>query len=209
MLNRRLSRWIALLFLGALAAPASLQAQPLVDGLSVGAGLSSYHGDLDWNPDNGPAEFLASGNVGLFVAADRSFGPVIAESVLRYDRVAIDYPLVEMTLNTVSLDFTAGYGFDFVRPLFFRVFAGVSPMLVMPSYDRVDQEALDRSILTFRESGTHVALSFPVGIVIQDVLRLGVRFMPGDDFDGATGPSGSSDMLSFVSIGYRFDLLQP
>ena len=205
----RLTGWTTLFLLTAFATPAALQAQPLVDGVSIGAGLSSYHGDLDWNPNNGPAEFLAAGNVGLFVAADRSFGPVIAESALRYDRLAIDYPLVEMTLNTVSLDLTAGYGFDFIRPLFFRVFAGVSPMLVMPNYERVDQEALDGSILTFQETGTHVALSFPVGIVIQDVVRLGVRFMPGDDFDGATGQSGSSDILSFVSIGYRFDLLQP
>lgn len=200
--------WTALLLL-LVAASASLHAQPLVDGVSLGAGLSSYHGDLDWNPDNGPAEFLAAGNVGLFVAADRSFGPVIAESVLRYDRVNIDYPLVEMTLNTVSFDLTAGVGFNVVRPLFFRIFAGVSPMLVMPRYDRVDREALESSILDFEETGTHVALSFPVGIVIQDVLRLGVRFMPGDNFDGATGPSGSSDLLSFVSIGYRFDLLRP
>ena len=203
------SGWKAFLFLVALVVPVSLQAQPLVDGVSIGAGLSSYHGDLDWNPDNGPAEFLAAGNIGIFAAADRSFGPVIAESVLRYDRINIDYPLVDMTLNTVSLDLNAGIGFNVVRPLFFRVFAGVSPMLVMPSYDRVDQAALDQSILTFEQTGTHVALSFPVGIVIQDVLRLGVRFMPGDGFDGARGTSGSSDLLSFVSIGYRFDLLRP
>lgn len=190
-------------------APAGLRAQPLVDGVSIGAGLSSYHGDLDWNPDNGPAEFLAAGNVGLFVAADRSFGSVIAETALRYDRLDIDYPLVEMTLNTVSLDLTAGVGFNFVRPLFFRLFAGVSPMVIMPNYVRVDREALDNSVLDFEETGTHFGLSFPVGIVIQDVLRVGVRIMPGDGFDGASGPSGSPDLLSFVSIGYRFDLLRP
>ncbi len=208
MLNRRRSGWITLLFFIALSAPI-LRAQPLVDGVSVGAGVSSYHGDLDWNPDNGPAEFLAAGNLGLFVAADRSFGPFIAETAFRYDRLAIDYPQVEMTLNTVSLDFNAGIGFNIVRPLFFRVFAGISPMLVVPSYERVDQEALDRSILTFQEQGTRLAWSFPVGLVIQDVLRLGVRFVPGDDFDGATGRSGASDLISFVSVGYRFDLLRP
>lgn len=207
MLIRRPFGWTTLLVI-ALAAPA-LQAQPLVDGMSVGVGLSSYHGDLDWNPSNGPAEFLAAGNLGVFVSADRTFGRVVAESALRFDHLAIDYPLVEMSMNLVSLDLTAGVGFDFVRPLFFRVFAGVSPMLVMSSYERVDQEALDRSVLSFREQGTHLAWSFPVGVVIQDVLRLGVRFMPGDDFDGATGPSGASDLLSFVSIGYRFDLLRP
>lgn len=208
MLARRTLRWIALSSLLALVAPLA-QAQPVVDGMTVGIGLSSYHGDLDWNPTDGPAEFLAAANLGAFVAADRSFGPIITEAALRYDHYAIDYPQVEMSLNTASLELTAGYAFDLIQPLFLRVFAGVAPMVVMPRYDRVDQEVLDRSILTFEQQGTTLQMSFPVGIVVQDVLRLGVRFMFSDDFDGATGTSGASDFVTFVSVGYRFDLLKP
>ena len=184
-------------------------AQPLVDGVTVGLGLTSYHGDLDWNPDNGPAEFIAAGNVSAFVGADRAFGPITGEAVLSYTRIDVDYPLAEMTLGTLGLDLTAGYTFDLWRPSFLRVFAGVAPLLVSPSYDWVEQDRLDRSILDFERQDTQVVWSFPVGVVIQDTFRLGVRFIATDRFDGATGPSGSSDLLSTLSVGYRIDLLRP
>lgn len=202
--RRLLTLCFCVAFCGALA-----HAQPLVDGATVGLGLTSYHGDLDWNPDNGPAEFIAAGNVSAFVGVDRAFGPVTGEAVLSYTRIDVDYPLVEMTLGTLGLDLTAGYTFDLWRPSFLRVFAGVAPLLVSPSYDWVEQDRLDRSILDFERQDTRVVWSFPVGIVIQDTFRLGVRFIATDQFDGATGPSGASDLLSTLSVGYRIDLLRP
>lgn len=206
---RSASHRLALLCLVLASCAPVLQAQPLVDGVTVGLGLTNYHGDLDWNPDNGPAEFIAASNLGVFVGADRSFGPVVAETALSYTRIDVDYPLVEMTLSTLGLDLTAGYIFDLFRPSFLRVYAGVAPLLVMPTYDRVDDARLESSILDFERRSTQVVWSFPVGIVIQDTFRLGLRFLPGDDFDGATGPSGASDLLSFLSVGYRVDLLRP
>lgn len=206
---RSAARRFLFLSLLALAGAPFVQAQPLVDGVTVGLGLTSYHGDLDWNPDNGPAEFIAAGNLSAFVGVDRAFGPVTGEAVLSYTRIGVDYPLVEMTLGTLGLDLTAGYSFDLWRPSFLRVFAGVAPLLVSPSYDRVEQTRLDNSILSFERQDTQVVWSFPVGVVIQDTFRLGVRFIASDRFDGAAGPSGASDLLSTLSVGYRIDLLRP
>ena len=184
-------------------------AQPIVDGLTAGVGVTSYHGDLDWNPDNGPAEFMAAANLTAFVGADRAFGPVTAEAVLSYTRIDVDYPLAEMTLGTLSLDLTAGYTFGAGGPLSVRVFAGVAPLLVSPSYDRVDQAAFDGTVLSFERQDTGVVWGFPIGIVIQDTFRLGARFLMTDRFEGASGPTGAHDVLSFLSVGYRVDLLRP
>lgn len=203
-----LRRVLFLAVVACLAAPGPA-AQPFVDGVTAGLGLTSYHGDLDWNPDDGPAEFVAAANLTAFVGADRAFGPVTAEAVLSYTRIDVDYPLAEMTLGTLGLDLTAGYTFGAGRPVFVRVFAGVAPLLVAPSYDRIDQAAFDRSVLSFEPQETGVVWSFPVGVVIQDTFRLGVRFLATDRFDGAAGPSGARDVLSFLSVGYRVDLLRP
>lgn len=208
MTSRPVARPFLILSLLVLCLSPLSAAQPLVDGVTLGVGLTSYHGDLDWNPDNGPAEFIAAGNLGAFVGVDRAFGPVIGEAVLSYTRIDVDYPLVEMTLGTLGLDLTAGYAFDLWRPSFLRVYAGIAPLLVSPTYDRVDQARLDGSILDFERQDTRVVLSFPVGVVIQDTFRLGVRFMANDRYDGASGPSGSTDVLSFLSVGYRVDLLR-
>jgi len=205
MMLSRLVRSLPLV-LAFLCAPL-LYAQPLVDGVSVGVGLSSYHGDLDWNPDNGPAEFLAAGNVGVFVAADRAFGPIVAEGALQFNRVGIDFPGIEMAINMIGLDLTAGPSIDLFRPDFLRFYAGVSPALLMTNYDGVDEAQLAGYVLD--EQPTRFVLTFPVGIVIQDVFRVGVRITPTDNFDSITGLTDDVDLLSFVSIGYRFDLLRP
>ena len=190
--------------------PAS-SAQPLFDGLTLGIGLTNYHGDLDWNQDRGRRRgtmgHLTRGNVTFFGGVDRRFGPVTGEAVLGYTNLSIDFPQVEASLRTISLDLTAGYTFDIIRPEFIRVYAGVAPLVVIPRYDRVDQRVLDNSILAFERQDTKLVLGFPIGLVIQETLRLGFRILPTDDFDGAEGPSGLTDILSLVHVGYRFDLL--
>lgn len=201
----RLSRSLPLV-LALLAAPL-LYAQPLADGITVGVGLSSYHGDLDWNPDNGPAEFLAAGNLGAFVAADRAFGPVVTEGALQYNRIGIDFPGAEMAINMISLDLTAGPSFDLFRPGFLRLYAGVSPALLLTNYDDVDETELGG--YTLDEQPARFVVTFPIGLVIQDILRLGVRITPTDNFDSVTGLTENVDLLSFISVGYRFDLLRP
>ena len=194
------------LVLALLCAPL-LYAQPLVDGVNVGVGLSSYHGDLDWNPDNGPAEFLASGNLGAFVAADRSFGPFVMEGALHYKRIGIDFPGAEMTLNMVGLDLTSGPSIDLFRPGLFRFYAGISPTVVLTNYDGVDEAQL--AGYEFDEQPVRFLVAFPVGLVIQDVLRIGVRVTPTDNFDSVSGLTNDVDFLTSISVGYRFDLLKP
>lgn len=185
-----------------------LYAQPLVDGISIGIGLSSYHGDLDWNPDNGPAEFLAAGNIGLFVAADRAFGPIVTEGALQYNRIGIDFPGAEMAINMISLDFTAGPSFNLFRSNFLRLYAGISPTLLLTNYSDVSE--LDRldSNYDFDERSSRVLVTFPIGLVVQDVFRVGLRITPTDNFDSVTGLTEDIDLVSSIHIGYRFDLLR-
>jgi len=189
-----------------LAAPV-LQAQPLVDGLTVGVGISTYHGDLDWNSDDGPAEFLAAGNLGAFVAADRSFGPFVMEGALHYKRIGIDFPGAEMSIHMIGLDLTSGPSLHLFRPDLFRFYVGISPTLVLTGYDDVDEAALEG--YEFDEQPARFLVSFPVGIVIQDVLRIGVRVTPTDNFDSVSGLTNDVDFLTSISVGYRFDLLGP
>lgn len=190
---------------------AAPQAQPFIDGITVGVGLTNYHGDLDWNQNGGksrgPMGYITTGNLTAFAGADRAFGNVVGEVMLSYTRINVDFPQVEATLSTTGIDLTVGYMFDVFRPSFLRVYAGVAPLFVSPTYDRVDQETLDGSILSFERQDSQMVLSFPFGIVIQDTFRLGVRFMSSDNFDGAQGPSGASDFLSLIQVGYRIDLL--
>lgn len=198
---------LAALCLG-LALPTALRAQPIVDGVTAGLSASMFQGDMDANPGNGPVEYLSFADLGAFVGVDRKFGPVIGEATLYADRFRLENQHVAMTLGAVGLDLTAGFAFDVVRPGFLRVFAGVSPTLVLPSYHRVSERLEDISMVTFEEHGTRVALLFPVGLVIQDVLRLGVRLSPTDTLDGWTSTTGLNDRIAFVSLGYRFDLLR-
>jgi hypothetical protein len=192
------------LVLALLCAPL-LYAQPLVDGISVGVGLSSYHGDLDWNPDNGPAEFLAAGNLGAFVAADRSFGPIVAETALHFNRVAIDFPDAEMALNVLSLDLNAGPTINLFRPGFLRLYAGVSPSLVFSNFENLD--VVELGAYNVDQASARFLLTFPVGIIIQDTLRLGIRITTTDYFENVSGNTDNVDLLSFISVGYRVDLL--
>lgn len=196
---------LALFLLLLLPCAPLLQAQPLVDGVTAGIGLSSYHGDLDWNPDNGPAEFLAASNLGAFVAVDRSFGPIVAETALLFNRVAIDFPDAEMTLNVLSFDLNAGPTINLFRPGFLRLYAGVSPSLVFSNFENLDIAEL--GAYNVDQASARFLLTFPVGIVIQDTLRLGIRLTTTDYFENVSGNTDNVDLLSFISIGYRVDLL--
>lgn len=200
-------RLLALVAFSLALAPA-LRAQPLVDGVTAGLAVSMFQGDVDANPGNGPIEYLSFGEVGAFVGVDRKFGPVIAEAVLHADRFRLENELVEMTLGSVGLDLTAGFALNVARPGLLRLFAGVSPTLLMPSYQRVSDSLDGHSMVTFEEHGTRLQVLFPVGVVIQDVLRVGVRFSPSDALDGWTSTTGAKDRIAFVSLGYRFDLLR-
>ena len=197
-----------LALLSGLLCATALQAQPLVDGLTLGGGVAIDQGDLDWNPEDGPVEFLSFGSPSVFAAVDRAFGPVVAEASLQFDRYAIKSELVDLNLFTSSLNLTAGIPINVIRPGFFRLYAGVAPMLVAPTYERVDDRVLNGSAYDFEQQGAHVVWTFPVGVVVQDAIRLGFRFIASDDFDSTTGTTDARDFITFVSIGYRFDLLR-
>src|SRR5690606_5850236 len=136
------------------------------------------------------------------------FGTVITEASLQLDRYAIESQLIDMHLTAASLNLTSGFRFEVTEQVPIQVFAGVAPMLVMPTYDRIDDSVIAGNAYDFEEQGAHVVWTFPVGVVIQDVVRFGFRFVAGDDFDSTAGHTDAPDFITFVSLGYRFDLLR-
>jgi hypothetical protein len=193
---------------GTLPAQAQDMRRPLFDALSVGVGLNLFHGDIDQNPDNDLIKQLGTANMNLMVVAERSMGHFVLGIGSQYHRftnraVLADFPgrpRVDMANNLLSFDITAGYGFNIVRSGYIRLYAGVGPMLVLPEY--YDFPSADSE--GFEEAGTRFVLSFPVGIVIQDRVRIGMRIGMSDLLEGVEGNSGSFDMLSFINLGYRF-----
>lgn len=180
------------------------KAQPIIDGITFGTGLSMYHGNFDWNREDRAFKFLANGTPHVFAMVDRAFGPMVVETGLTFDRVRMASDVVDARLTMLSADFTVGVAIPVPAPFFFRVFAGVSPAFHSASYDRINESWQANS--GYEELTTRLYVSFPVGIVIQDVVRIGVR-IAGDGFDGATANS-PLDLVSFVSVGYRIDLLR-
>jgi hypothetical protein len=178
----------------------------VVDGISLGAGISMYHGEFDYNPNNRPIAFLASGTFHGFVAADRAVGPVVLESALQYDRLRMDGEALDKTVNMVSLDLTAGFALPVPQPFFLRLYAGVSPAVQFNTYTRISEGWQER--VGYEETGTRMVVTFPVGLVIQDAVRLGVRVAASPRFDGHAGGTNPIDVVSFVSLSYRFDLLR-
>lgn len=183
-----------------------LAAQPLVDGVTIGGGVSLYQGEFDFNPRNDPARFIASGTLHAFVGVDRAVGAVIFESTLQYDRLRMDGEALTKTVDMISLDVTGSVPLQLPRPVSVRLFAGVSPALQFNSYDRINAGWQTR--VGYEETGTRMVVTFPIGVVLQDVVRVGIRLAGSAQFDGYARDTNPIDFITFVSVGYRFDLLR-
>ncbi len=191
------------LMLGAALSAGAVQAQapsrPLIDGLTVAPGVSAYIGDLDGNPHRKLIQYFASSKFSMMVAADRRFGNVSAALEVHYDRMQIDRIKFVLSNNIISLDLVGGYHFDIIRSDLFGLVGGVGLSLLVPHYERLPQD-----LEGVRPLGTRTVITFPVGLVIEDRVRLGVRVTMTDFLDGFEGEGGNVDLISFFHVGYRF-----
>lgn len=185
--------------------------KPFIHGVYVGVGLNTYQGDLDSNPNNNILKHLGSANIDVAVGIDKRFGEFGQYGIgltASFDRVTgQNIRNLEFTNNLVSLEVTGEYELPYIKQGLLRVFAGGGPMLVVsPTYSGFPEQ--DAPNYEFRELGTRVVGSIVAGVIIVDKVRIGARITTTDFLDGHTGldRQGPIDMLSFINIGYRFDL---
>ena len=188
---------MALLFLTA-TATAQSNPRPLLDGFTVAPGVGIYVGDLDGNPDANPIQHFVSGRFGMMLGADRRYGNISTGLELHYNSMAIDRGEFELRNSILSLDLVAGYHFDIFRSDFVRLLGGIGATLVMPSYDRFPEDFKGAE-----RKGTRMLFTFPVSLVLQERVRLGMRLTQTDFLDSFEGQAGT-DWLYFVHVGYRF-----
>lgn len=201
-IRRTLPPVLLILLIALSVQPPSATAQAVFDGVTVGTGVSMYRGDLDHNPDDNVVRSLASSTPHLFVAGEREVGRVVFEGVMSYDRLRLLHTGVDGRLNVLSLDLTLGIPLGLPEPYGVRVFAGLTPTLLVGDYRRVSDSWVES--LGYEPVGTKPYLTIPFGIVFQDVLRIGMRLAIDDGFDGMTR-GAITDAVAFISIGHRFD----
>ena len=176
--------------------------RPLVDAITVGAGINFYQGDLDQNVNNNPIKFLGLTNLNLTVKGERRFGEFGAGVMLTYDRFTGRSSNVDFANNAVGLNLTASYDLPVLPSDLVRVFVGGGPMLLVPNYYRFSESS-------FRENdkrGTRFVGVAMVGLIIQNRIHIGFRATSTDYLDGSADARTSNDYLSFVNLGYRFTL---
>jgi len=185
---------------------------PFVHGLTIGAGINTYQGDLSRNPNNNILKYVSAANPSVFVKADRRFGQFQQfglNAELQYNRISGsttsggNEPL-EFSNNLLGLDITADYDLPYVRQGLFRVFLGGGPLfMIAPSYSSNFPESDER----FDPLGTRVTASFVAGVSFFDTFRIGVRIPTSDFLDGHTGIDGVKrpDYVGFVGVTHRFN----
>lgn len=183
--------------------PSAAQAQSALlrpfDGASIGGGLNIYQGDLDGNPDSDLIKYIGGANLHVLAGVDRRYGRFGAGLDFNYHRFTARSSYVDMANNVMSLDLVGSFGVD-NRGLF-RLYTGIGPTFLIPRYYRFPENREG-----YEDPGPRFVATVPVGIIFQDRIRLGIRITSTDLLEGFRGNSGSRDYLSFINLGYRFDL---
>lgn len=180
------------------------EGRPLVDGLTVGAGVSMYFGDLDGNPENDAVKHLADGQLGLMLTADRRFGWFTGGVELHYDRIHVERYKLEVSNNLISLDLVGGSHFDIIQPGLFAIMAGAGFTYLMTDYPKLPENLEG---FRFEDRGSQLLLTIPVSLKIQDRFQLGVRLTFTDYLDGVEGATAGTDYIWFIKLGHRFSFL--
>ena len=183
--------------IGTVPASGQTASGSLIDGYTFGVGLALYQGDLDRNPDNKPAQFLASGSLQLMAGADRQLAGGRVGIELHYNRLVAENLLVSGRHNVVSLDITYGRRIGRSSAV---AFAGFGPSLVLSSYQT---QSVSAEVLGIANGSTGFDITIPFGVILQDRVRLSTRVALLDRIDG-TDKLGGRDLLSNISIAYRF-----
>lgn len=185
-----------------------------IHGVSVAVGLAIYQGDYSLNPNHNIVKYIAgNGSLAARVGIDHRLGRFNQYGLgvdLVYNRLSGESPAgFGFDANTVALDFYADYELPYIREGLFRVFVGGGPSLVVsPSYEGNPLPSSSTGQDRFQPLGTRVIGSFKAGVTILDSFRIGTRVASTDLLDGYKGfrPNGVPDFVSFLNVGYRFNV---
>lgn len=186
----------------------------LIHGVSVAVGLAIYQGDYSVNPNHNIVKYIAgNGNLAAKVGVDHRLGEFDQYGLgadLVYNRLAGESPRGNgFTANTIALDFYADYELPYIREGLLRVFVGGGPnFIISPSYSGVPIGRDPDSDERFQPLGSRVIGSFKIGLTILDSFRIGTRIASTNLLDGYKGFQNNDvpDFVSFLSVGYRFDV---
>jgi hypothetical protein len=194
------------------------QGTKVISNVTLGVGLATYYGDLDANPNNNIVKHIGLSSIGLRAGVDRLLGQydqygVSARLAYEYASGSTKYGY-GFSASALSLDFLGEYELPIVQPEFVRVFAGGGPMLVIPGEYRapntVNCQDLQGTGCVATDLGTRVRASAVGGVTLLEFIRVGVRVMSDDFFDGYAGFSPddrqSPDITTFIGINYRFGI---
>lgn len=172
------------------------QTSRLIDGYTFGAGIGLYAGDLDGNPASNIPVFVGSGHLTAFVAADKHLGGAIGVGLeLHYNRMRGTNEYVDGAHDMMSVDLVA----RIVPSKTIGFYMGVAPAVIRSQYSRLSPSAVLDGEAT---EGSRFAFTIPIGVMIQDHVRVGLRFSASDLLDGKAAGS-NNDVLGAISIGYR------
>lgn len=175
--------------------PASLRAQGFIDGIQIGVGLSMYGGDLDGNSGSDLPSYVGLSRLQAYAGIDKDIGPTRVALEFSFGQLRALNEQVDGVHTVLSADVTVGY--MALGPI--GLYAGVGPSIVLPSYSRQSPSAV---LDGWAVDGPHFALTFPVGVVVQDRVRVGLRFSTSDLLDGFEG-GNSRDVMGSLSVGIR------
>ncbi|NNE35648.1 MAG: hypothetical protein HKN13_10445 [Rhodothermales bacterium] len=80
------------------------------------------------------------------------------------------------------------------------IYAGVGPALVLSKYE---SQSVSAEVLGLANEGAGFDITIPIGVILQDRVRLATRVALLDRVDG-TDVLGGRDLVSNISIAYRF-----
>ncbi|NNE34788.1 MAG: hypothetical protein HKN13_06110 [Rhodothermales bacterium] len=178
------------------AASTSAQSGKFIDGFTVGTGIGVYAGDLDGNPSSSIPVFVGNGHLTLYGGVDKHLGGAIGVGLeLHYNRLRGVNEFVDGAHDMLSTELMA-------RIMPFRAigfYMGVAPAFLRSRYSRLSASAVLDGEAT---EGSRFVFTVPVGLIIQENIRLGLRFSASDLLDGKASGS-NNDVLGTISVGYH------
>lgn len=178
---------------------------PFLDGVTLGLGLASYHGEMMAEGTFTMGDVLRGG-INAFVGIDKASEPLFFGLEGGFIRIHTRNAWRSYENHIFRLEGQAGVGIDAIRPNFFRLFSGIAVLAHNPRLDG-SRESVERNggFKTKDLDGVTVSAAIPVILAIDDHLRVGVRWMLDDYIDNAAG-GDVPDFLFHLTLTHRFNL---
>lgn len=174
-------------------------AQPFVEAVTLGAGLATYQGDLSQQLGTPFTGALLRSGIDLFANAERTFGPAYLAGEGGFSFIQVRDEQYGFSNRVLRAELQAGLGIDWLERHLVRLYTGFGVLHHRPIHRDpafVDSEFETRDI----DEGQWSA-SVPLGVVINQRVRVAVRWVLDDTIDNAIGGDTPYDFILHVTIG--------